>query len=65
MSHLGLGVIASLTQNSKQWVGMNDNLVFLALHFMISKLYANSFLATYAFYIPLRERPPNVPWFTG
>ena len=27
---------------------MSDNLVFLALHFTISKLYANSFLATYA-----------------
>ena len=43
----------SLIQYTKQWVGMNDNLVFLALHFMISKLYANSFLATCVFYLPL------------
>lgn len=28
------------------WVTMKNNLVFLALHFAISKLYANSFLAT-------------------
>ncbi|KAI0681897.1 hypothetical protein BC835DRAFT_1425100, partial [Cytidiella melzeri] len=28
------------------WVTMSHNLIFLALHFTISKLYANSFLAT-------------------
>ncbi|EKM61271.1 uncharacterized protein PHACADRAFT_111661 [Phanerochaete carnosa HHB-10118-sp] len=28
------------------WVTMKNNLIFLALHFAISKLYANSFLAT-------------------
>ncbi|KIP12549.1 hypothetical protein PHLGIDRAFT_124074 [Phlebiopsis gigantea 11061_1 CR5-6] len=28
------------------WVTMSNNLIFLALHFTISKLYANSFLAT-------------------
>ncbi|KAJ3552896.1 hypothetical protein NM688_g3913 [Phlebia brevispora] len=28
------------------WVTMKSNLIFLALHFAISKLYANSFLAT-------------------
>ncbi|THH02602.1 hypothetical protein EW026_g262 [Hermanssonia centrifuga] len=28
------------------WVSMSSNLIFLALHFAISKLYANSFLAT-------------------
>ncbi|KAJ3535862.1 hypothetical protein NM688_g6920 [Phlebia brevispora] len=28
------------------WVAMSHNLVYLALHFTISKLYANSFLAT-------------------
>ncbi|THH18902.1 hypothetical protein EUX98_g8880 [Antrodiella citrinella] len=28
------------------WVTMSNNLIFLALHFAISKLYANAFLAT-------------------
>lgn len=28
------------------WVAMNDNFIFLALHFAIGKLYANTFLAT-------------------
>ena len=44
---------------------MNDNLVFLALHFLISKLYANSFLATYAFCLPFWGYPLNASWFAG
>lgn len=39
---------------------MNDNLVFLALHFMISKLYANSFLATSASTLLFREYLLNI-----
>ncbi|KAF8890108.1 hypothetical protein BD779DRAFT_288582 [Infundibulicybe gibba] len=29
------------------WLSMNDNMVFMGLHFVIGKLYANSLLATY------------------
>lgn len=40
---------------------MNDNLVFLALHFTISKLYAASFLATSAFTLLLWDYLLTLP----
>ncbi|EAU92170.2 hypothetical protein CC1G_08793 [Coprinopsis cinerea okayama7 len=48
------------------WLAMRHNLVFLGLHFIIGKLYANSLLATYAhpiLYIP-RGKPQN-PYATS
>lgn len=38
------------------WLGMQDNLIFLAFHFIVSKLYANSFLATLNSRKLIRER---------
>ncbi|TFK63033.1 hypothetical protein BDN72DRAFT_340415 [Pluteus cervinus] len=39
------------------WLYMNNNLIFLGLHFVIEKLYANSFLATLNSRHPLRQVP--------
>ncbi|TCD66511.1 hypothetical protein EIP91_001287 [Steccherinum ochraceum] len=46
------------------WVSMPHNLIFLALHFTISKLYANSALATYDMSCspPLQPSHPRVPF---
>jgi len=38
------------------WLTMPSNLIFLGLHFMISKLYANSLLATFNTRLMLRKR---------
>ncbi|KAF9650349.1 hypothetical protein BDM02DRAFT_3185549 [Thelephora ganbajun] len=54
-------VSTSLIENAEQWIGMHDNLVFLALHFMISKLYANSFLATLNARDGIRDRHIGTP----
>jgi len=38
------------------WVTMSSNLIFLGIHFSITKLYANSLLATLNFRRPLRDK---------
>ncbi|KAH8099875.1 hypothetical protein BXZ70DRAFT_1008849 [Cristinia sonorae] len=50
------GMITSVTTVVSLWVCMPHNLIFLALHFTISKLYANSALATLNTRNALRKR---------
>jgi len=38
------------------WLGMRDNLIFMAIHFVVAKLYANSLLATLNSRKNIRER---------
>jgi len=47
-----VGIIISLGF----WLGMRSNLVFMALHFVLAKLYANSLLATLNNRNHIRER---------
>jgi len=41
------------------WLGMRSNLIFMAIHFVLAKLYANSLLATLNNRVRIRERVGN------
>ncbi|KAE9389408.1 hypothetical protein BT96DRAFT_946873 [Gymnopus androsaceus JB14] len=56
----GLATVISTLAMLITWIVMRENLIFLALHFIVAKLYANSIVAMLNYRPSLRERAGNV-----